>query len=349
MANVVQRVPFFVWKAYQRRVEAFADTLNVYPVYLHFDWEERTRAHKAMSYFVKVYKTLTVLFRRRPELFYVQAPPTFLVYAALVYARATGARYVVDCHNTMIYDSFWCRLPFVRYALKNARAVIVHNEYVAQRAKTRGIPCGVLMDRPPDINQDRYRVPDILLRRPGRPRVIVPCSYDVDEPLRELQEATRLSAAVDFYFTWYKEKIPQRYLPGFGENVIFTGFLPVFEFNALLAHADAVLVLTSRVGTQPSGATEAVAFQKPLVISDLAIVRSLFPVGCIYVTNTASDIARGVQAALLSREKLADEMRLFKNAKLRQWQAQYEELNLKLRHSVRQEAWSVDQRRFQSL
>jgi glycosyltransferase involved in cell wall biosynthesis len=205
---------------------------------------------------------------------------------------------------------------------------------VAELAKRRAIPSVVLMDRPPDVERIDWPVPEIAVKRRGRPRVIVPCSYDNDEPLDELQKATFMLPGMDFYFTWYKEKLPERFLAAFKDNAIFLGFLPLPQFNALLAHGDVILVLTSRLGTQPSGASEALAFEKPLVVSDLKIIRSLFPTGCIYVKNNASDIARGVECALDSKERLAYEMRLFKIRKLRSWEAQFEVFNNRMRRAV---------------
>ena len=267
-------------------MDAFKEILNIRPVYIHFKWEEKTKVHKAFSYFFKTCKTFWLLLREKPDLFYIQGPPTFLVYVAYVYSLMTGAKYVVDAHNAMIYGSFWCKMPFVKYVLARSIVVIVHNKFVADMADKLGVPHTILMDRPPDINRMDFRTPQILGKKPKGPIVVVPCSYDRDEPMEEMRKATLMLPDVNFYITWFREKLSESYLRGFGENVKFTGYLPLEEFNSLLAHADAILVLTTQIGTQPSGASEALAFQKPLVISDLDIVRDLFPLAVSMSTIT---------------------------------------------------------------
>src|SRR5208337_887046 len=90
---------FIVWKAYERRVNAFKKIMNIRPAYFHFNWEEKTKVHKAFSYFFKISMTLWLLVREKPHLFYIQAPPTFPIYIAYLYGLMTGAKYVVDAHN----------------------------------------------------------------------------------------------------------------------------------------------------------------------------------------------------------------------------------------------------------
>jgi hypothetical protein len=251
---------FIAWKAYQRRVDSFKETLNIRPVYIHFKWEEKTKVHKTFSYVFKTCKTFWLLVREKPTLFYIQAPPTFLIYVAYMYSLMTGAKYVVDAHNAMIYGSFWCKMPFVKYALARSKVVIVHNEFVAEIADKWGVPYTILMDRPPDINRMHLTTPQVLRKKPKGPIVVIPCSYDRDEPLEEMRKATLMLPEVNFFVTWFREKISKGYLHTFRENTTFTGFLPLEEFDSLLAHADAILVLTTQIGTQPSGASEALAF-----------------------------------------------------------------------------------------
>jgi len=318
---------FVVWKACQRRVDAFKSDLQTIPVYLHYDWEERSRVHKAISYVLKSLRMVAILGRVKPDVFYVQAPPTIALYVAFLYSRLAHARYVVDAHNSMIYGSFWCRMPFWRLVLRKALLVLVHNEFVANVALRERIPCAVLMDRPPEVRPETYQCPQSVTDNRPRPWVVVPCSYDADEPLAELRQATAMLPEVTFFMTWYREKLPPAFARNVGPNVVFTGFLPQSQFDALLAHADLILVLTTRDGTQPSGASEALAFGKALVISDLQIIRSLFPAGAVYIDNQASAIAKGIRTGLSQKEQLETEMKLFLTEKMSRWRRQFAELS----------------------
>jgi glycosyltransferase involved in cell wall biosynthesis len=317
---------FIVWKVYQRRVEALQSALQTSTVYFHYAWEEASKIHKALSYLCKFVHTLVVLYRCQPDLIYVQAPPTFAIYATWLYSRWYGVPYVVDAHNPMIYDSFWPKLPWATYVLRQAQRVIVHNTYVAARARELGLPAAalrVLIDRPAEVEPASFPFPKAIFGNRHPPRVVVPCSFDADEPLDDLQRVTHLLPDVTFFITWYYEKLPRDYVKSFGENTVFTGFLPLEAFNALLAHADVIVSLTTRDGTQPSVASEALAFQRPLVISDLPMVRELFPRGAIYVANDAAAMAAGIRTALHRQRDLEADMTAFKAEKVRLWEKQF--------------------------
>lgn len=317
------RTVFIVWNVYQRRAEALCGPLEAEPLFFHFRWEDRSPLHKLLAYMGKTVKTLAVLRRARPSLFYVQAPPIFAVYVAWLYSRMTRTRYVVDAHDSMIYGSRWPRMPFARAVLNRAAIVWVHHRHVAHLADVWGLRHRILMDRPLNVEPGRYSFPASILRDRRRARIVVPCSYGRDEPLLEMQQATLRLPEVDFYLTHSGRRLPTAYRGAFGPNVCFTGFLATESFNALLAHADAILVLTTRENTQPSGASEALAFRKPLIVSDLPIVRELFPAGAIYVRNEADSIAAGIRTALARKDALVAEMTAFLPEKLRRWEAQW--------------------------
>ena len=67
---------------------------------------------------------------------------------------------------------------------------------------------------------------------------------------------------------------------------------------ALYANANAALVLTTREGTQPSGASEAIALGIPLVLSDIKTTRRLYKDSPVYVDNVPESISKGIKFAL---------------------------------------------------
>jgi len=81
-------------------------------------------------------------------------------------------------------------------------------------------------------------------------------------------------------------------------NVILAGFLDDEAYVQRLASADAVVVLTDREDTLLSGAWEAIALGRPLVLSGTTALRTTFGDGVAYVTGDPVDIARGIDAVL---------------------------------------------------
>ena len=101
------------------------------------------------------------------------------------------------------------------------------------------------------------------------------CTYQADEPFREVIEAGRLlPESVQTYVTGNHTQVP--HLPEIPSNVHLTGFLPDHDYEeALLNRADVVVDLTSMEDCLVCGGYEAVAIGKPLVTSDTAAFEEL--------------------------------------------------------------------------
>ena len=82
------------------------------------------------------------------------------------------------------------------------------------------------------------------------------------------------------------------------ENVELTGFLDQDAYVGLLADAAAIVVLTDRDDTLLSGAWEAIALGRPLVVSETRALRTTFGDGVRYVASTPASIAEGIDATL---------------------------------------------------
>ena len=304
MSDKKQNV-YVVWNPFQRRAESLGALLGLRTIYVHFKWEERGRLFKAMSYIPKMYLTLRVLLKNKPKYVFLQLAPTILLYTAAIYKLLTGNRYISDCHNTMIYDDHWIKWPFAKRLLRGSYITLVHNEDVHVMADHLHIESMILRDPLPlmTVPDDIREVAGIDLRETAY--VIIPCSMAADEPVQELIAAAQAVPDVLFVMTWFREKLPAELRTQAPDNVRFTGFLAEPEFNALYAHANAALVLTTREGTQPSGAAEAISLGVPLVVSQLKTTTRLYKEAPVYVSNDVSSITAGVRRALESSETLS--------------------------------------------
>lgn len=296
---------FIVWNPFQRRAQSLATAFDLETRYIHFKWEERGRFFKALSYLGKFYLTMRDLFRYRPKYVFVQLAPTPLLYAAALYCALTGNRYIADCHNTMIYDAWWIKWPFAETLLRAAHITLVHNDDVRAHADRLGVPSIILRDPLPTmaVQVEIDEVAGISLK--SARYVIIPCSMAVDEPVRELFEAASTVPDVLFVMTWFADRLPVDSRQSAPENMRFTGFLREPEFNALYANARAALVLSTREGTQPSGAAEAISLGIPLIVSRLNTTLRLYGAAPVFVENEPGSIALGIQTALDNHDALA--------------------------------------------
>lgn len=294
--------PFFVWKIYQRRAESLAKELGLDVYYIHYPWEERSKFAKAISYVFKLAKTFGLLVRLRPRYVFVQLPPTPLLYLVGGYRLVTGARFVADCHNAMI-NGGWEKWPLATACLRRASAVLVHNSDMIADAKKIDVSTEVLRDPLPriELKEDTAILQKYDLVDHGY--IILAWNFAFDEPIREFFAAARSLPHVRFVMTWFKERLPQELRDDIPANVLFTGFLEESSFNNLFGRAAAALTLTTREGTQPSSASEAIATGVPLVISELETTRRLYGDVPVYVANEPNSIASGIETVLRDREQ----------------------------------------------
>ena len=297
---------YIVWNPFQRRAESMAVAFDLKIKYFHFKWEEKGKLFKAISYAPKFCLTMYTLVKERPKYVFVQLAPTPLLYAVAVYKMLSGNHYISDCHNTMLYDDHWIKWPLAKKLLRWSYITLVHNDDVREHADRQRIESRILRDPLPvmAVSDQIREVAGISLNESEY--VIIPCSMAADEPVRELFDAACKVSDVLFVVTWFSERLPTDMRTLAPENIHFTGFLPEPEFNTLYANANAALVLTTREGTQPSGAAEAISLGVPLVVSELHTTRRLYKDAPLYVKNDADSIAAGIREALDNRETLSE-------------------------------------------
>lgn len=297
---------FIVWNPFQRRSETLAAAFNLEARYFHFNWEEKSKLFKAASYVPKFFATMGALLKNRPEYVFVQLAPTPLLYTATLYKMLFGCKIVADCHNTMIYDDHWVKWPMAKELLRRADVTLVHNKDVQALTQALGIATSILRDPLPVIRVATGidRVAEMDLKKQSY--VIIPCGIAADEPVHELFDAIRAVPETLFVMTWFAEKLPVDVRANAPANLRFTGFLPEPEFNALYANAKAALVLTTREGTQPSGAAEAISLGVPLIVSELSTTKRLYGNAPVFVQNDANSIATGIRTALQDYDKFSD-------------------------------------------
>lgn len=294
---------YIAWVPFQRRAQSLAAVFGQKTCYHFFEWEEKGRLFKLFSYIGKAMATLRDLIRYKPEYVFIQLAPTPLLYVVAFYCALTRCRYISDCHNTMLYDGIMIHLPLAKYLLRKSHVLIVHNEDVQAHADRLYLPSVILRDPLPIIKvpENVDQVSGINLDKESY--VIVPGSMASDEPLVELFDAARAVPETLFVLTWFVERLPPELRSRVPDNIRFTGFLDEPDFNALYAKANAALVLTTREGTQPSGASEAISLGIPLVVSEIKTTLRLYKGHPVFVKNEAASISDGVRIALSDYEK----------------------------------------------
>lgn len=284
------------WMPYSRRSRTIADRLG-------FDAELIARSGfrrpwtAAFVYPWLAIKTILVLIRRRPEALIVVAPPFVAPLVAVPVARILGARVAVDIHTGALIDRRWSwSIPVLVWTLRLSVVSIVTLESLGHRLRRRSLNVLVLPDPLPSVpapSEDRAEgVKDA--------EVVAICGWGRDEPIDVLVQAAR---GQKWQLAITGDAPKSLKLP---RNARLTGFLPDAQYDQLLANAACIVVLTTRDETLLSGAWEALAHRRPLVLSATRALRETFGTRVNYVEPTPESIRAGIATTVADFEEAGE-------------------------------------------
>ena len=280
------------WVPYSQRSRTLALQLG-YRLHLMKRGGYRRPWTAPFTYPLLLWRTMRVL-RTRPRAVVVVAPPFVAPLAVVVLSRLVGSRVAIDIHTGALVDRRWrWSVPILGWAARRATVTLVTLPTLHARLAAMAVKALV--------------VPDPLPALPGvthtaatsdRPRVVAICGWGNDEPIDSLLQAVRDQP-------WHVSLTGAQphHLYGLPPNVHLTGFLAVEDYAQLLADADLVVVLTTREETLLSGAWEALALGRPLVVSTTAALRSMFGPVIASAGNNAASLQDAITMALADPER----------------------------------------------
>jgi glycosyltransferase involved in cell wall biosynthesis len=287
---------FIAWINFQRRAESmqsfFGYSLHYVPSPVGKAWK------KPAGYLLQAWRTARLIAREKPDVVWIQMPPTFLLHWLELVRWLSGYDFkvVADCHNR-VFRPPWNRLPGLVGRLNSCAAVLAHNDEVAQTARAMGVDPARLVvfeTRPAQLTR-----PADLPPTPSKPEILVPCSFNPDEPIDVLIAVARAAPEICFLVTGNIAKAQARgFTRDVPENVRFTGFLAKTDYERLLFTSVAVLGLTELEGIQLSVANEAVGAGKAMVLSDTVILRELFGSAALFARNEPAALAAACREAV---------------------------------------------------
>jgi glycosyltransferase involved in cell wall biosynthesis len=319
---------YIAWVNYQRRAESMQSYFGYDLFYVSS--QHRAPFYKFISYFLRAKMTMQIVLREKPDVVWVQLPPTFLMHLLILlrFVIRRKMKIVADCHNAALRPP-WNSVPLCVRFLNRASLIVVHNDNVVETAHSLGLNdkrlC-VLGDCVPILPSA-----EIEARGQPRPTIVMPCSFHADEPIEAVLEAAREFESATFVITGDHLRIRNRALvEQVTENVRFPGFLPLPEFDRLLLRASAVLCLTTQDDIQLSAISEAIAAGKPMIISDTSLLRNLFGTAGIFVDNSVASILQGCRTALERNGEYAAATRTMRARRMQRWLGEAEPVRARL-------------------
>lgn len=267
---------------------------------------------------VAIGKTINYLFQKKPRTVILQCPSVFLGLIGCLLKPFLRYTLIVDAHNAaLIPDAPILQRFYFLYKIVHrfADVVVVTNEHLIDIVTRNGGRAFVLPDRlfePPTLEPTPLR---------NKHNLAFVCSFDVDEPYREVFEAFRNETDTTLYVTG---RAPQEVLEQYKDykNIVFTGFTPLKDYLTLLRSVDGIIALTTRENSMLCAANEAVSFEKPMIISDSDYLRGYFAKGAVYTANTAPAIQESYKAFIQIYDKLQTEVSLLKPQLSYAWEKQ---------------------------
>jgi glycosyltransferase involved in cell wall biosynthesis len=296
------------WMPYSRRSGTLAARLDFDLVLLRRAGFRRPWA-APFTYPALVARSVWTILRRRPGAIVVIAPPFVAPLVVLPVARLVGARVAIDIHSGAFLDRRWSwSAPLLRLLAAGCDASVVTLESLVARMGRAAGRTIVLPDPLPsfEMPSDSSRTepgppgaagsaPSPGSTTPETPTVVAIAGWGSDEPLAALMAAAAGQ-------TWNLRVTGRpRWKLDVPPNASLTGFLSSAEYLDALRNSDAVVVLTTRPETLLSGAWEAIALHKALVVSDTAALRDTFGDAVIYARSTSESIRACVAEALSDR------------------------------------------------
>lgn len=240
-------------------------------------------------YIISIERTIRKLLRKKPRYLFVQNPSVLLALTAIFFGKFMKSVVIVDAHNVGIDFDHGDKIKrktgqFLNdFIIKAADYVIVTNHKLASKVKMKkGVPL-ILPDPLPNI------VTRNLENLSGKNNVMMVCSYSPDEPYQNVIDAFReIEKSIFLYISGNNKKVSNKIdVP---VNVIFTGFVQKDNYYALMSSVDIVIDLTCREDCLVCGAYEAIALNKPLILSRTSVNHDTFKDLAVYTDNSTGEI-----------------------------------------------------------
>jgi len=283
------------------------------------------KLNRLMRYFFASAKTIFAIMSQKPTVIFAQNPSLVLSLLVVKYGNIFGIPVIIDEHNAGLFPlggRRWWANKIALHILKNANLTIVTNENLQRYVEQRGKRSFILPDPIPEFKLNLTKK-DLK----GKYNILYICTYAADEPYDEVIKAARgLDKNICIYITGNTKGREKELLNMLSKNVVITGYLPENEYVNMLFAADMVMDLTKREDCLVCGAYEAVAAEKPMILSNTRALKEYFSKGALYVNNDAEDIVSKVNEGIKSLKKLKTEVIELKKERIIDWTKRREAL-----------------------
>lgn len=314
-------IVWVVWEKQRRSIE-LAAKINA-KLLLYNKYENK----KILRYIFASFYTIKNLFEIRPKVVIAQNPSIVLAVVVILIRKILDIKVVIDRHSNFMFNKkqnlkYKIFHKISNYTIKNANLTIVTNDYLKSMLKNISDNVFILQDMIPSI------VPTKLVELEGEHNVVYICSFDSDEPVTDVIAAFAEIKNIHLYVTGNFSKYVgiNQIVKDITPNIHLTGYIDDEQYINMLAASDAIIVLTKSNMTLNCGAYEAVALEKPMILSNTDTIKSYFSMGAVYCEPNKESIKNAVNKCMSNIDKLKIDTKKLKYVLQKNWDDKYNDL-----------------------
>ena len=315
-----QRLIFVVWNQISRRSAELSKRIGA--EYINLGRVDRPTLKRLFNLVVNFFRTYSLFRDRKPEVIFTFHAHPLITLSAAIYKKFNRCQVVADLHSAAYLDHYRFPLKSLnRWVWKKADILLIHNR-MSQNYFNQNIPgysgkLFVLEDPIPAVpvhirEKNLYGVK-------GKFVGILVSRFSDDEPVLPFLEQTKGANNIYIYVTGNYTKARITPDQAEGENYRLTGFLDDDKYWELLAGADFIIALTTREYTLLSAGYEALALEKPLLISDTDTLREYFQENVEYLDRLTGDIGKSMENIIVNLDDYQRKMFQLKQVKNAEW------------------------------
>ena len=309
--------PIYIsWTKFNWHAHYQAITFNARIYFLNTPFNSSTdfkKLFKLIDYLFKSFKTILIIIKSHSNIIFIENPPPIGGIIGFFLSRILKYKLVIDAHNGA-FESPMINIPFTKYSLSKATAVIVHNNslrfFLGGKKEFKNCSFFTLNDPLPQIPV--YSSEDI-----GN-YILIVTTFHGDEPIEIVLEGVKYfieqnpGTDIQFRVTGNYNKKINLYEKYNQPRILFLGFVSQEEYFKQLVNSLCVMSYSVREMVQQYALMEALGAGKPFISNKNLTNTELFGDKMIFTDNDPLSIAEGIEKFLQNREQLINNIEILK-------------------------------------
>ncbi len=324
---MINKVIFISWAQYCRHSYLLSNALGADIYYVSGLIKSRGIIWKLFflfDYISKSLRTLSIILKIKPNIIYVQNPPSLAPIFIVLLKKLLKFKVVVDSHNGA-FQRPWSSFPFHKWALRNADLVSIHNTQLHSRIL--GDPFYEKINFK-ILNSKLSEFQHVKKEKPLKPYFLIITTFAGDEPmevlLESIKEFNNNNGDMIFKITGNYNKKPHLFLKySTDKNIEFLGFIDYKELEYFLVNSFGVISLSTRDDVQQFALMESLGADVPFISNDNRTNRALFDNKMVLVEITTEKIAEGIELFIKDKEIFDKNIIELKNIIRTKWEKDF--------------------------